>query len=508
MRKLITTVAVFMLTFAIFAPATLHANEIGVTIYGVAVDFAGQPPTIIDGRTLVPVRAVFEALDFDVDWDQQEQMVTLARSDFEIRIIIGQPTFGIDDLALEATGSVELDVPAQIIGGRTLLPIRALLEAVGYEVDWDGENQTVLVFAPTAVEEEEEEEEAPEASYIFIRGQQIRTDVTFLDFDGMGLTTADIFPLQYMTHLETLILSDNNITSITPLADLTTLTDLWLADNNISDITPLAGLVNLESLGLSQNQITDISALADLSNLEHLSLFGNQVGDITTRLNMPLLESLSLGNQGIGDISGLAGLTGLTSLTLNSNEISDISVLAGLTNLESLSLWSNEITDIAPLAGLVNLTDLTLFNNQIIDITPLAGLVNLEDLRLGSNLIFDLSPLAGLTNLTELSVSSNLISDLAPLSGLVNLTDLNISSNNITNLRPLFGLSNLENLNVGISFQFDFADTLRSMGLGQSQLEEMGIRLSDLGIGAGTSFGNNITDWSPVRHVENVIGRP
>ena len=46
---------------------------------GVTVDFACQRPTIIDGRTLVPMRAVFEVLDFDVAWNNYTKMVTLTR---------------------------------------------------------------------------------------------------------------------------------------------------------------------------------------------------------------------------------------------------------------------------------------------------------------------------------------------------------------------------------------------------------------------------------------------
>jgi len=138
---------ILAMTLALFLPATALANDISVTINGTAVDFGGQGPAIVDGRTLVPVRAVFEALDFDVDWDATTQIVTLTRDDFIVQVIIGSAAFGITQLipGLEASGVGAIDVPAQIIGGRTLLPIRAVLEAVGYYVDWDAATQTVLV---------------------------------------------------------------------------------------------------------------------------------------------------------------------------------------------------------------------------------------------------------------------------------------------------------------------------------------------------------------------------
>jgi hypothetical protein len=137
MRKLLLAVSVFAL--GIFAPAILQANEISVTIDGANVYFDGQGPIIVDGRVLVPVRDVFETLGFDVEWEQDIQTVFMTREDQVVIIIIGLPAF-------HANGELFwLDVPAQIIGDRTLLPIRLILESVGYHVDWDASTSTVLV---------------------------------------------------------------------------------------------------------------------------------------------------------------------------------------------------------------------------------------------------------------------------------------------------------------------------------------------------------------------------
>ena len=144
MKKLLTTILTCAMAFgiALFAPTALQANEIGVTIDGIPVDFEGQPPAIVDGRTLVPVRGVFEALGFYVSWYGPSQTVILAGDDHIVIISIGDDFF--------ATNGVEfpLDVPAQIIEGRTLVPIRAMLESVGYDVDWDESTNTVLVTTP------------------------------------------------------------------------------------------------------------------------------------------------------------------------------------------------------------------------------------------------------------------------------------------------------------------------------------------------------------------------
>ena len=137
LKRIFLSTAALVLVFS--ASAAVYASGVSVTIDGVAVNFEGQPPTIIDGRTLVPVRGVFETLGFNVGWEPATQTVTLTRADFEVIISIGVDTF--------TTNGEEfpLDVPAQIIEERTLLPIRAVVESVGYEVSWDGNNSVVII---------------------------------------------------------------------------------------------------------------------------------------------------------------------------------------------------------------------------------------------------------------------------------------------------------------------------------------------------------------------------
>jgi len=153
MRKIMklsvtTLLLALILGLGIFSPTIAYADEVGVTINGTAVMFEGQGPTIVDGRTLVPVRGVFEQLGFDVSWDGDRQMVTLTSDDYIVDIFVGYSFFRLSDAraSLESDGQTwELDVPAQIINGRTLLPIRAVLEAVGYYVGWHADARAVIV---------------------------------------------------------------------------------------------------------------------------------------------------------------------------------------------------------------------------------------------------------------------------------------------------------------------------------------------------------------------------
>lgn len=112
----------------------------------------GQPlsfevsPTIENGTTLVPMRAVFESLGATVQWDDYTQMVTADKVGTTIKITLGQP------IAYKNGFPVTLQVPAKLINNRTMVPLRFVSEALGAQVNWDGFTQTITILSsPTAV---------------------------------------------------------------------------------------------------------------------------------------------------------------------------------------------------------------------------------------------------------------------------------------------------------------------------------------------------------------------
>jgi|GEM_PF-1055993 len=138
MKKLLITSLLTLLAVS-FITMSAYANEITVTVDGQRVDFEGQPPALVEGRTLVPVRIAFEALGFEVEWEVETSTAVLTSESYEVRIAIGQAIFYTNGVAHD------LDVPAQLIGGRTMLPLRFPLESVGYSLNWNSETQTVVI---------------------------------------------------------------------------------------------------------------------------------------------------------------------------------------------------------------------------------------------------------------------------------------------------------------------------------------------------------------------------
>ncbi|MEW6388814.1 MAG: copper amine oxidase N-terminal domain-containing protein, partial [Thermodesulfobacteriota bacterium] len=99
-----------------------------------------QPPVIVNDRTMVPLRAIFQALGAEVNWDGATQTVTATRGDTVIILVIGSPA------AFKDGQAVTLDQPALLMGGRTMVPVRFVSEALGAEVNWDDATQTVTIL--------------------------------------------------------------------------------------------------------------------------------------------------------------------------------------------------------------------------------------------------------------------------------------------------------------------------------------------------------------------------
>lgn len=128
MRKLI--VASLTLLLILTTAGIAHAGP-QVVIDDQSISFQDTQPIIENGRTLVPLRATFEALGADVQWNGDTQTVTATKGSTEIKLVIGGQ-------ALKDGQPVNLEVPAKIIDGRTMVPLRFVGEALGCQVGWDG----------------------------------------------------------------------------------------------------------------------------------------------------------------------------------------------------------------------------------------------------------------------------------------------------------------------------------------------------------------------------------
>lgn len=139
--------AAFAIVFTAFSPPkeAEAATPIRIFIDGQILT-TDQPPVAIAGYTMVPMRAIFEALNARIQWNQKAQTVTATKRDTTIVLTLGSKTATINN------STVTLDSPARAIGGRTMVPVRFVSEALGEEVRWVKESNSVQITTKSVKE--------------------------------------------------------------------------------------------------------------------------------------------------------------------------------------------------------------------------------------------------------------------------------------------------------------------------------------------------------------------
>lgn len=148
MKKLTFWFLSLTLLLSIF-PLETEAAPTSPTVYldGKQLSF-DVPPSIINGRMLVPLRTIFEGLGASLEWDGKTQTVVAAKDFMKVQVTVGEKE------AFKNGQSFMLDVPAAIINGRTMVPLRFVSEAMGSAVDWNGSTRTITISSkPKAVPE-------------------------------------------------------------------------------------------------------------------------------------------------------------------------------------------------------------------------------------------------------------------------------------------------------------------------------------------------------------------
>ncbi len=100
-----------------------------------------QLPVIENGRTLVPLRAIFEKIGAEVSWDAETSTITAVKDSTEIKLTLNSTT------AYKNGEAITLDVPAKSVNGRTLVPVRFIADCFGVDVKWNPDYQRVTLTA-------------------------------------------------------------------------------------------------------------------------------------------------------------------------------------------------------------------------------------------------------------------------------------------------------------------------------------------------------------------------
>ncbi|USF25390.1 hypothetical protein N510_000302 [Firmicutes bacterium ASF500] len=116
-------------------------TRINVLHNGKRISFGayGQNPEIVNSRTMVPLRSIFEAMGADIQWDGATQTVTATRGSNKIVMTVGQAGYTVNGAAKT------MDTPPMILNDRTMVPVRVVAESFGADVTWHAASGTVLI---------------------------------------------------------------------------------------------------------------------------------------------------------------------------------------------------------------------------------------------------------------------------------------------------------------------------------------------------------------------------
>ncbi len=147
-KRLVSLFLVLMMAVSLVAVPVFAESDVKVLLDGVELEF-DVPAQIIDDRTMVPMRKIFESMGAVVAWDGDTRTIIAVKNEIVVMM-------QIDNTLIHVNGEkVELDVPPMLVGERTLVPARAVAESLQAKVDWDGETKTVTIATEAPAESAE-----------------------------------------------------------------------------------------------------------------------------------------------------------------------------------------------------------------------------------------------------------------------------------------------------------------------------------------------------------------
>lgn len=290
-------VACTVFTFTAFAED--EGRVITVTLDGNPIAF-DVPPQLIEGRTMVPLRMIFEALGAEVSWDDATQTASGVKGDTTVKITINEKVLYKNGQA------ITLDVPAQLVNDRTLVPARAISESFEVKVDWDDATSTVILESPKAVEKKHVE--LKKDAFVAGNGYNIISDDGDKISENSPVTVADVEGGVQVSHggyyqdgknwggvalKDAYKLDGLSVTvKYDQVPEVTSATDCWICIDflnkpqlfQVGDVAGNPGFMNLFRFGKPALELYNgITTFQGISGLEYdSSIFAIKSGDVVT----------------------------------------------------------------------------------------------------------------------------------------------------------------------------------------------------------------------------------
>ncbi len=192
----VVAAAAVLILLSVFMPSFSYASSTcSIQIDGVTIP-SDADPIVEDGTTLVPIGVISGYLGGTSDWNSQTETATVKNGDVTIVMTIGSTTATVNGEKKTLTLAPRITTVNEQGGGRTMVPLRFIAEAFGYDVDWDAATRTALINTTGASEEpaeepteepSEEPSDDPQESLMTIASTQILSGQTYNGESGYTL---------------------------------------------------------------------------------------------------------------------------------------------------------------------------------------------------------------------------------------------------------------------------------------------------------------------------------
>ncbi len=247
-----------------------------------------------------------------------------------------------------------------------------------------------------------------------------------LTLSGCSLTSEDLEAIGACTQLETLKLSGCGLSNLAPLENLTNLKNLDLSDNSINNLTPISGLTQLESLLLNSNALTSASALSKMVNLQVLNLSHNVLKSLSPLFNCVSMRELDVSHNSLTSLVGMDQMSALEVFNGSYNEVTDVDLLSVCAKLRQFTMTDNLLVSIDFLNEIRTIEDVNIDYNDVVAVPSFREDCKLVRFSAAHNFLDDLSGLAGLKALNYVNADYNNITDISVLLPCPNLTQVNV----------------------------------------------------------------------------------
>ena len=237
--------------------------------------------------------------------------------------------------------------------------------------------------------------------------------------------------------LNSLTLSDCNLSTAAGLENAQNVTYLDLSNNTIRNLEPLSSMLNLQEVNLKHNAMTSLTALGALTNLTKLDVSYNSLTSIAPIATCVKLSYLEAGNNSLTNLGAVDNLPALTHLGVSNNKLTEVDILAGCTGLTELSIASNDITDISALSTLVNLEVFDFSYNEVSSLPQWPDGCALRTIDGSYNALESISGLKNMQDLSYVYMDYNQITSVEDLASCYNLVMVNVYGNEVGSVDAL-----------------------------------------------------------------------